>query len=222
MDNEGVAALSETRLAPPGHPAAIPRSQACSTDASAMKLLPLLTVALLGPLALAAERPLKIDRDATFLDVDVDATINFTAHLDAYDARVMVDDAGKIKSAVFSFRFADLKSDKPERDADMIKWLGGGDPEGRFEMGNLALTPDGQGQVSGRLTFHGVAERVEFPINVTRSGDAYTVTGETTLDYRTWNLKVIRKAFLFTVSPHVKVRFKLTGTPVAEPPKPGS
>ena len=143
-----------------------------------MKFLPVLALSLLAPLALgAAERALKIDKAGTFIDVDVDATINFTAHLDAYDAKVSVDDAGKIKSAVFSFKFTDLNSGKPDRDADMIKWLGGGSPEGRFELGNLALTPDGQGQVSGRLTFHGVTERVEFPINVTRTDSSYTITG---------------------------------------------
>ena len=185
-----------------------------------MKVLRLLPFALMFPLlTFAAERCLKIDRAGTFLDVDVDATINFTAHLDAYDAKLIVDDAGKIKSAVFAFKFADLKSGKPDRDADMIKWLGGGSPEGRFEMGNLALTPDGQGQVSGRLTFHGVTERVEFPVNVTKANGNYTITGETPLDYRNWNLKVIRKAFLFTVNPVVKVRFKLTGAPTGEPAK---
>lgn len=180
-----------------------------------MKVLRLLILALFVPLAGgAAERALKIDRDATFLDVDVDATFNFTAHLDAYDARFLVDDAGKIKSAVLTFKFADLKTGKPDRDAEMIKWLGGGSPEGRFEMGNLALAPDGQGQVSGRLTFHGVTERVEFPVNVVRAASgSYTITGETTLDYRNWKLKVIRKALLFTVAPEVKVRFKLTGAP---------
>jgi len=182
-------------------------------------LRPLLALLLFPLLGFAAERGLKIDKAATFLDVDVDATINFTAHLDAYDAKVGVDESGKIKSAVFAFKFADLRSNKPDRDADMIKWLGGGTPEGRFEMGNLALTPDGQGQVSGRLTFHGVTERVEFPINVVKANGTYTITGETTLDYRTWNLKVIRKAFIFSVDPMVKVRFKLTGSPAVEPAK---
>ena len=183
-----------------------------------MKVLRLLTLALLVPLAAsAAERTLKIDKAGTFLDVDVDATVNFTAHLDAYEARVTVDDAGRIKNATFAFKFADLKSGKPERDADMIKWLGGGSPEGRFELGNLALTPDGQGQVSGRLTFHGVTERVEFPVNVVTADGSYMITGETTLDYRNWRLKVIRKALVFSVSPQVKVRFKLTGTPAEEP-----
>ena len=185
-----------------------------------MKVRLLLASALFFPLlTFAAEHGLKIDKAGTFVDVDVDATVNFTAHLDAYDARVSVDDAGKIKSAVFSFKFADLRSGKPDRDADMIKWLGGGSPEGRFEMGNLALTPDGQGQVSGRLIFHGVTERVEFPINVIKAGGTYTITGETTLDYRNWNLKVIRKAYIFSVDPMVKVRFKLTGTPGEEPAK---
>jgi polyisoprenoid-binding protein YceI len=186
-----------------------------------MKVLrPLLASLLFLPLAvLAAEHPLKIDRSRSFVDVDVDATKNFTAHLDAYDAKVNVDDAGKIKSAVFSFKFADLKSGNDSRDADMIKWLGGGTPEGRFELGNLAVTPNGQGQASGRLTFHDVTERIEFPIDVVRTDGAYVITGETTIDYRTWNLKVIRKALLFTVSPNVKVRFKLTGVPAEEPKK---
>ncbi|MDB6115327.1 MAG: YceI-like domain protein [Lacunisphaera sp.] len=185
-----------------------------------MHVTRLLLAAVLFPLtALAAERPLKIDRSKTFVDVDVKATVDsFTAHLDNYDARVMVDDAGKIKGAIFTFKFTDLKTGKPDRDARMIAWLGGGAPEGKFELGNLALTPDGQGQVSGRLTVHGVTERVEFPVNVTKAGGAYTITGETTIDYRTWNLKVIRIALMLKVDPDVKIRFKFTGTPVAPEP----
>jgi len=181
--------------------------------ASRLALLVLLPLA-----ALAAERPMKIDRSRSFLDVDVDATRNFTAHLDRYEAKLTVDDAGKIKTAVFTFKFADLKSGNDQRDADLIKWIGGSDAEGRFELGNLAVTPDGQGQASGRLTFHGVTDRVEFPINLTKADGDYIITAETTIDYRNWKLKVIRKAFLFTVSPDVKIRFKLTGTPVAAEP----
>lgn len=184
-----------------------------------MKALRLLAPLCLLPLVLAAaERPLKIDRGRSFVDVDVDATKNFTAHLDAYDARVM-EDGGKIKSAVFTFRFADLKTGNKDRDTDMIEWLGGGTPEGRFELGNLAVTPNGIGQASGRLILNGVTERIEFPVMVTREGDSYVITGETTIDHRNWKLKVIRKAFLFTVNPEVKIRFKFTGTPVEEPVK---
>ncbi len=180
-----------------------------------MKAFRLLTPLLLLPcILLAAERPLKIDRARTFVDVDVDATKNFTAHLDAYEARVVVDDVtGKIKTAVFAFKFADLKTGNTDRDAHMIEWLGGGAPEGRFELGNLAVTPNGQGQASGRLIFHGVTERIEFPVEVTKVDNAYTVKGQVTLDYRHWGLKKIRKALLFTVEPEVQVRFKLTGEP---------
>jgi polyisoprenoid-binding protein YceI len=165
------------------------------------------------PLVLsAAERTLKIDKAGTFIDVDVNATSNFTAHLDAYDIKVNVDDGGKIKSAVFGFKFSDLKTGNTDRDAKMIEWLGGGSPEGRFELGNLAVTPDGQGQVSGRLTFHDVTERVEFPVSVVRANGVYTMTGETTIDYRNWKLKIIRMALVLKVNPEVRVRFKITAT----------
>jgi polyisoprenoid-binding protein YceI len=183
-----------------------------------MKLLRRLALLFLLPLALgAAERTLKIDPSRSFIDVDVNATKNFTAHLDRYEVKVTVDDAGRIKGAVFSFKFADLKSGNDNRDADMIKWLGGGDPEGRFELGTLAVTPDGQGQASGRLSLHGAVDRVEFPINLTKADGTYVITAEPTIDYRNWNLKVIRRALMFTVSPEVKIRFKLTGTLPAAP-----
>jgi polyisoprenoid-binding protein YceI len=186
-----------------------------------MNLLRPLLVLFVLPLAVfAAEHPVKVDKARSFVDVDVKVTVDsFTGHLDAYEARLTADQAGRLKTAVFSFKFADLKTGKPERDTAMIAWLGGGDPEGRFELGNLALTPDGQGQVSGRLTFHGVTERVEFPVNVSRTDGVYTIVGETTVDTRTWNLKVIRKAMLFKVDPEVKVRFKLVAVPVEDAAK---
>lgn len=186
-----------------------------------MNLAPRLALFFLLPLALfGAEHSLKVDRSRSFVEVDVDATKNFTAHLDRYEATLAVDDTGKIKTAIFTFKFADLKTGNETRDADMIKWLGGGSPAGRFELGNLALTPDGQGQASGRLSLHDAIDRVEFPINLAKANGEFVLTGETTLDCRNWNLKVIRKAFLFTVNPEVKVRFKLTATVVDEPAKP--
>lgn len=185
-----------------------------------MKLAPRLVLLFLLPLLLtAAEHAMKVDRSRSFVDVDVDATKNFTAHLDRYEAKLTVDDTGKIKGAVFTFKFADLKTGNEARDAEMIKWLGGGSPEGRFELGNLAITPDGQGQASGRLSFHEAIDRIEFPVNLVKADGDYILTGETVIDHRNWNLKVIRKALLFTVNPEVKVRFKLTATVVTEPAK---
>ena len=185
-----------------------------------MKSTRLLVALLLLPLAtFAADRGLKVDRSRSFIDIDVKATAgSFTGHLDQYAATILVDDAGKIKSATLAFDFNDLKTGKPDRDAKMISWLGGGHPSGRFELGNLAVTPDGQGQASGRLAFHGATQRVEFPINVTKADDGTcTITGEATVDYREWNLKVIRFAMALKVNPEVAIHFKITGVPVTLP-----
>lgn len=178
-----------------------------------MKCLRLLVALVLLPLALsAADRTLKIDKARSYVDVDVDATVNFTARLENYDPVFTVDAAGKIKSATLAFNFTDLKTGKTERDAKMIEWLGGGTPEAKFEVGIIALAPDGQGQVTGKLTFHGQTSRVEFPVNTTKTDGTYTITGEASLDYREWNLKVIKMAFVLKVDPVVKIRFKFTGT----------
>jgi polyisoprenoid-binding protein YceI len=179
-----------------------------------MRSIRIFALLLLLPLVLsAAERPLKVDRSRSYVDVDVKATVNsFTARLEAYDLRATVDEKDRPKVAVLTFRFADLKTGKADRDAGMIEWLGGGEPAGRFELGILALTPSGQGQASGNLTFHGQTHLVEFPVNVVQSGDAFVITGEATLDYRLWGLKTYRKLGVVKVDPEVKVRFKFTGT----------
>ena len=183
-----------------------------------MNLIRLFVATLLLPIfAHGTERVLKIDREKSFVDVAVEATAgSFTAHLDQYKADIAVDAAGKIRSAIFSFGFSDLKTGKTERDDKMIKWLGGGQPLGRFELGALALTPDGQGQASGRLVFNNSVQRVEFPVVVTQNDDGvYQITGETLIDYREWKLKVIRFALAIKVNPEIRISFKLTGSPVA-------
>ncbi len=181
-----------------------------------MKLLraALFTLVVL-PLAAQAAGTLKIDRSRSFVDVDVKSTVDsFTGRLENYDAAIGLDEAGKIKTAVFTFKFADLKTGKAERDLRMLEWLGGAQPEGRFEMGALALAPDGQGHATGRFTMHGNAQLVEFPVNITQSDGAFTIAGAATLRYTDWGLKIIRNFGLLKVDPEVKVRFKLVGAPV--------
>jgi len=170
---------------------------------------------LLLPLALAAaDRPLKADRSRSYVDVDVKATADsFTARLEAYELQATIDDKDRVKSAVLTFRFADLKTGKAERNAGMLEWLGGGEPTGRFELGILALTPSGQGQANGNLTFHGKTAIVEFPVNVVQANGATVITGEATIDYRNWGLKVFRKLGVLKVDPEVNIRFKFTGVP---------
>ncbi|HEY8995003.1 MAG TPA: YceI family protein [Lacunisphaera sp.] len=185
-----------------------------------MKSLRLLFAFVLLPLTLCAvERALKVDPERSYVDVDVSVTVDsFTARLEKYDATLRLDEKGRIKQGgTFAFKFTDLKTGKPDRDRAMIDWLGGGEPSGKFDLGILAVTPSGQGQVTGNLTFHGKTSLVEFPVNVTQADGATTITGEATVDYRLWGLKVIRKGFVIKVDPLVKVRFKLTGVPVDLP-----
>lgn len=187
-----------------------------------MKSLRLVAVLVFLPLALcAAERALKVDPERTYVDVDVSVTVDsFTARLEKFDATLKLDDKGRIKQGgSFAFKFTELKTGKPDRDRAMIDWLGGGEPAGKFDLGILAVTPSGQGQVTGNLTFHGKTSLVEFPVNVSQAGGEYVITGEATIDYRNWGLKVIRKGFVIKVDPFVKVRFKLTGVPVDLPPE---
>jgi len=187
-----------------------------------MKCVRYLALLLALPLAsFAVERILKPDLSASYIEVDVGVTVgDFTARLENYDLRVTADEKRSVKTTALSFRFADLKTGEAERDAKMIEWLGGGDPTGRFEAGIIALTPDGQGRVSGYLSMNNQKALVEFPVNVTKVGEHYTITGEATVDYRNWKLKVIRMAMVMKVAPEVKVRFKITGTlaDVVRPP----
>ena len=183
-----------------------------------MKSLRVLATLFLLPLALsAADRSLKADPARSFVEVDVKSTVdNFTAHLDAYALRATVDDKGRVKTATLTFKFDDLKTGKPDRDKKMLEWLGGDEPAGKFELGILALAPDGQGQANGNLTFHGATGLVEFPVNVSKAGESYVIKGEATIDYRNWKLKVIRSFGVLKVDPFVTIRFKFTGD-VIEP-----
>ena len=174
----------------------------------------LLAAALLPAGALAAERPLKIDPTRSYVEVDVTTTLkNFTAHLDTYAVRMTADDSGKIKTAVLEFRFADLKTGDDGRNADLLKWMGGPDATGRFELGILALAPDGQGQLTGKLTFHHETKLVEFSVNVDHTDATYTITGDPTIDYRDWKLKVFKRDFVLKVGPELHIRFKFVATP---------
>jgi len=184
------------------------------------RLRPLALAVLLLPLTLpAADRLLQADLGKSYVDVDVKATLgSFTARLDNYELRGTVDDKKKIKTAILTFKFADLKTGKLERDAKMLEWLGGADAAGKFEVGILAVTPDGQGEVTGSLTFHGASSLVEFPVNIQLVDGVYTITGEVTIDYRNWGLKVFRTMGVLKVDPEVRIRFKFTGTAVDQPP----
>jgi len=168
--------------------------------------------------AAPVEQRLRVDRARSYVDVDVEATLDsFTGRLERYDAQIGVDAGGRIKTAVLQFKFSNLKTGKAERDARMLEWLGGGEPAGVFSLGVLALAPDGQGQANGRLTFHGTTERVEFPVLIVQRDGTYTITGRVTFDYRNWGLKALRFMGVRKVKPEVTVRFQFVGELPAAP-----
>lgn len=179
-----------------------------------MKKLSLLFTLLFLPLALfASDLVLKIDRGRSYVDVDVKATVDsFVGRLEKYDVTFNLDAGGKIRSAAMTFKFTDLRTGKTDRDKKMMEWLGGGNPEGTFKAGIVAVAPDGQGQVTGTLALHGLTRRVEFPVQVSQENGTYTITGEATIDHRDWELKVIRTALLLKVDPEVRIKFKFTGS----------
>ncbi|MBA4136866.1 MAG: hypothetical protein C0518_06075 [Opitutus sp.] len=186
----------------------------------ALRLLALVAGFSLGALStatattspVAPDRTLKIDRSKSYVDIDVEATLHkFTGRLERYELTIPVDASGKIKDALLKFKFTDLKTGNGERDEAMLHWLGGGTPEGSFDLGLLALTPDGQGQASGKLMFNGQTHLVELPVNVRAQDGTYTITGQATIDYRNWGLKIFRKFGVAKVDPEVTVRFQFVG-----------
>lgn len=175
-----------------------------------------LVLLLVLPVALPATGALRVDPARSFVNVDVKATVgSFTARLEAYDAQIGLDERGRIRTATFAFRFVHLKTGDAKRDAEMLAWLGGDDPAASFQLGALAVAPDGQGHATGRLLLNGQVHLVEMPVNITQLDGEWTITGAATLRYTDWGLKVIRRIGLLKVDPELRVRFKLIARPVA-------
>jgi len=177
-------------------------------------------LAILGGLAvltpgLAAERTLAVDKAHSRVEVAVKATVDsFVATLSDFDAAVAVDpEAGRITSAVFSFRFADVLTGKKDRDHEMLVWEDAEHfPDARFELTALDPAPAGGYVARGRLRLHGIDQRLEFPVTVTSDGLRYSIDGSVKLDTRDFGLEVIRKLLVLKVDPQVQVRFHLQGS----------
>lgn len=175
---------------------------------------------VLGLLALAApgyggERQLVIEPAQTHVDVVVHATVDsFTGKLAKFDSAVAVGDDGRVLSARVAFNFRDVFTGKEGRDKAMHKWQDTDKfPDGVFVLTSLdsASTPD-QGQIAiGRLTLHGVARELRFPVTVVRAGETYAIAGDATVDTREFGLPIIRMMAVLKVDPLVHVKFHLQG-----------
>lgn len=154
-----------------------------------------------------------IDLAQSRVDVAVTATMDsFVAHLTQYQPSVVLASDGSVRSASLVFNFRDLITGKPARDKAMYEWEQiDAFPEGRFVLSALKPAADNQFTAIGRLTFHGVARDVQFPVSLSHEGTRLAIDGEATVDTREFGLPVIRKFGVLKVNPVVRVRFHLQG-----------
>lgn len=162
----------------------------------------------------AAERSLAIDAARSRVDIQVKATVDsFVGKLAAYDAQLTFDDATRrVSAAVFRFKFTDVKTGKPDRDAQMNEWQQTARyPEAVYTLTSLEPAAEGCMTATGTFRLHGVERPLVFPVAVTEDDSVVAIDGEVKLDTREFGLPVIRKFAVLKVDPFVTVRFHLQG-----------
>ncbi len=156
---------------------------------------------------------LDLDKERSRIQVDAKATgHNFTGTLSDYTASV-AGEAASLKPSAFtlSWNFTDLKTDDAKRDAEMIKWLGGGTPKGTFKFLKSWTDKAGNEQGMGNLTINGVSKTLSFPYTAKKDSEWVTIDGKVTMDYQNFKLPIIRAMAVMTVEPQLVVRFHVVG-----------
>jgi polyisoprenoid-binding protein YceI len=168
---------------------------------------------MLASLALAHSATLDLDKGRSRIQVDAKATgHNFTGTLKDYTASV-AGDAASLAPAGFdlSWNFKDLETADPKRDAEMMKWLGGGKAKGSFKFTKSWTDKAGAQQAMGTLTINGVSKSVAFPYTAKKDGEWVTIEGRVSMDYQNFSLPIIRSMAVMTVDPKLVVRFHVVG-----------
>ena len=160
----------------------------------------------------AAAGTLKVDKDKSRIQVDAKATGHaFTGTLSDYTISVTGDSTSLAPAGVnLTWKFADLKTGDEKRDAEMVKWLGGGGPEGSFKF-IKTWEEGGKMHSLGSITIHGVSKQIGFPYTAKKEGDWVTIDGTATLDYQNFGLPIIKNMAIMKVEPGLSVRFHLVG-----------
>ena len=177
-----------------------------------MNLSRLLTPLLLLP-ALTSGDSLKVDKTKSRIQVDAKATGHeFTGTLSDYSAKVTGDGTTLKPTGVdLTWKFSDLKTGEDKRDKEMLKWLGGGAPEGSFTF-TKSWTDKGTTYAMGNLKVHGITKAISFPYTTRKDGNWVTIDGTATMDYEDFGLPIIRTMAVMTVNPKLTVRFHLVGS----------
>lgn len=167
---------------------------------------------IFGTAAVRADS-LEIDKTRSRIQVDVKATGHaFTGQLGNYTVTAAGDrTTGKPTSLDLAWDFNDLKTGDEKRDKEMVKWLGGGKPQGKFSFQKSWEETTTGGKAQGNLTIHGVSKQLAFPYTVKTEGEWVTVDGKVTIDYQTFKLPLIRTMAIMTVDPALVIRFHLVG-----------
>jgi polyisoprenoid-binding protein YceI len=170
------------------------------------------------PLLHATDLALIVDKAKSRVEIPVKVTADsFIGTLSDYEAILYADATGeKVTAAKFAFQFADVKTGNPKRDAAMNAWQQTDKfPTGAFTLAGLTAAGPGKFVASGRLTLHGAARDLTFPVTIGREGAAFTIDGEAEIDTREFGLPVLTKFMVFKVDPLVKVKFHLVAGAVA-------
>jgi polyisoprenoid-binding protein YceI len=188
----------------------------CAFSRSLMKLMnpKLIAVFLCLPLSIAHARAgtFVVDQDKSRIQVEAKATGHeFTGTLDDFKA-VISGDSGTLtpSSVILSWKFSDLKTADVKRDQEMIKWLGGGGPEGSFSF-TKTWTDKGKTYAQGKLKIHGVSKTIAFPYTARKDGKWVFIDGAASLNYKDFGLPLIRSMAVMTVEPKLTVSFHLVG-----------
>lgn len=156
---------------------------------------------------------LEVDMGQSRVRVDAKATGHgFSGILEKYTMKA-TGDGGTLDPATLDLRwnFADLKTNDTKRDAEMIKWLGGGNPLGSFKLVKSWTDAQGVTQAQGTLTIHGVSKTVVFPYTAKKSGNTLTLDGKVSIDYQNFNLPIVRAMLVMTVDPQLVIGFHVVG-----------
>ena len=168
---------------------------------------------LLGSLSQLHAATLEVDKTRSRIQVDAKATgHNFTGTLKDFQASVS-GDAASLQPEGFELNwvFTDLDSADAKRDAEMIKWLGGGKPKGSFKFIKSWTDQAGAQNAMGTLTINGVSKTISFPYTAKKDGEWVTIQGKVSMDYQNFSLPIIRAMAVMTVDPKLVVRFHVVG-----------
>jgi polyisoprenoid-binding protein YceI len=167
---------------------------------------------LLGVMNLVSAATLEVDKAKSSIQVAAKATGHeFTGTLKDYTVTASGDEATLKPTALdLSWSFKNLDTADAKRDAEMMKWLGGGDPKGSYKFVKV-WSKNGVDYAEGVLKINGAVKTVQIPIVVKKSGDVVTTTGKLVIDYKDFGLPLIRAMLVMTVDPELTISFSVVG-----------